>query len=219
MPDQPQMSGALRVLFGPAVPRFDASWKAALRRAFHRRARETHPDRAASLGRSEAEMADEFRRVVEAFAILDGAAAEDLNRPGAADAPVRVAPKGRRLRFSELLYYSGRISWHDHLEALAWQRRMRPALGRLALDWSFLSQTELSDALCRHVREGRGERLGDFLVRGGYLSPFQLLALLGKQRMMGYPIGRFFVERGLCTQAEVDDIIARQRQASAPRAR
>jgi len=41
-------------------------------------------------------------------------------------------------------------------------------------------------------------------VRHGYLTPFQLLAMLGQQLRLQQPIGRFFVERGLVVDGDLD---------------
>ncbi|HSN92209.1 MAG TPA: J domain-containing protein, partial [Anaeromyxobacteraceae bacterium] len=62
-----------RVLFGASFA--DASlasgiWRRDLKRAFRRRAMETHPDRARALGRAERELAREFDAVRVAYRLL-----------------------------------------------------------------------------------------------------------------------------------------------------
>jgi hypothetical protein len=107
---------------------------------------------------------------------------------------------------AEYLYYSGRIGWQDFVEAIAWQRSQRPSVGRIAVGFGFLDGFEVSEILERRRAEGaQREPFGEFAVRSGYLTPFQLLALLGQQLRLQRPIGRFFVERGLVSDGELDD--------------
>jgi hypothetical protein len=112
----------------------------------------------------------------------------------------------RRLRLAEFLYYSGRIGWLDFVEAVAWQRRQRPAVGRIAVDFGFLQHHEVVQVLeRRRLERVLREPFGEFAVRHGLLTPFQLLALLGQQLRLQRPIGQYFVERGLATDAELDE--------------
>jgi hypothetical protein len=111
----------------------------------------------------------------------------------------------RRLRLAEFLYYSGRVGWQDFVAAIAWQRGQRPAVGRIAVDFGFLDRWEVAEILERRRLEGTGrEPFGEFAVRRGYLTPFQLLVMLGQQLRLQQPIGRFFVERGLVSDADLD---------------
>jgi hypothetical protein len=107
---------------------------------------------------------------------------------------------------AEFLYYSGRVGWRDFVEAIAWQRRQRPAVGRIAVDFGFLARGDIPEILERRRRErALHEPFGQFAVRSGYLTPFQLLALLGQQLRLQRPIGRYFVESGLAGDGELDD--------------
>jgi hypothetical protein len=111
----------------------------------------------------------------------------------------------RRLRLAEFLYYSGRVAWQDFVGAVAWQRAQRPAMGRIAVQFGYLSGAEVHEILERRRREGGGaEPFGEYAVRRGYLTPYQLLALLGQQLRLQRPIGRYFVERGLVTDGDID---------------
>jgi len=110
----------------------------------------------------------------------------------------------RRLRFAEFLYYSGRVSFAQLVEAIVWQRRQRPPLGRIAVEFGFLEEEEVKEILARRGRERSASvPFGEFAVRAGFLTPFQLLAALGRQRRLQRPIGEFFVERGLIARDEV----------------
>jgi hypothetical protein len=125
-----------------------------LRRAFRRRALELHPDRAAALGREPSELAGEFRDLCAAYSLLDGMAEED--GPGACRPPPRRAPPGippRSLRFAEYLYYTGRISWADLAEAIAWRRRAGRRIGQWFVQRGLLGAEDVRmvrDALARH---------------------------------------------------------------------
>ena len=111
----------------------------------------------------------------------------------------------RRLRLAEFLYYTGRVPWPALAEAIAWQRRQRPALGSIAVDFGFLTPAEVSELLCRRLSDAEFRvPFGEYAVREGYLTPFQLLAALGRQLRLQRPIGRFFVERGLVAEAELE---------------
>jgi hypothetical protein len=243
-----------RVLFGPSFAADGGGWRAALKATYRRRAMETHPDRARSIGRSERELAREFRAVADAYrllSILEGsplprrapssvwtppvwtpprparatrasprpsaraserrAPPEPTPRPahrsGAPRVRVGVRPQDlprRKLRFAEYLYYSGRIGWDDLVEAIAWQRAQRPPLGRIAVDFGYLAPEHVAMLLeRRRAAAAIGVPFGEWAVREGFLTPFQLLAIVGQQAKLQRPIGQFFVERGIL---EADDI-------------
>jgi len=267
------------VIFGPTFASVAGAggWRGELKRAYRRRVLETHPDRAASLGRSEAELNREFRDVAEAYELLAELRAGPPPRavPSARTAPSqpttrarrtappqrqasprpaarradrasppppapppreRPPPRGaawtarpagrapaapppasprpawrgaalprRRLRIAEFLYYSGQVAWRDFVAAIAWQRSQRPAVGRIAVGFGFLEQLHVAEILERRRVEGAGaEPFGEFAVRRGYLTPYQLLAMLGQQLRLQRPIGRYFVERGLVSEQDLD---------------
>jgi hypothetical protein len=248
-----------RVLFGPSFHPEGQGWRADLKTTYRRRALETHPDRARSVGRAECDLAREFRRVAEAYRVLSmlvagplpassaapepppaargarssaadrhGRRAEPAPPPRAAPAPGARRPEApgdrvrysvhqdalprRRLRFAEYLYYSGRVPWTAFVEAMAWQRRQRPPVGRIAVDWGFLEPEDVGRILEARRRASAHEvPFGEFAVRLGYLTPFQLLAVLGRQLRLQRRIGQFFVERGYLEPGEIDEL--RQRIA------
>jgi hypothetical protein len=236
-----------RVLFGPAFAADGGAWRAALKATYRRRAMETHPDRARSLGRPERDLAREFKDVADAYRVLSllgpgpiprirppapprprpqrarapaGVRAERpppapppppraASRPGAPRVRVGVRPQDlpqRRLRFAEFLYYSGRVGWGDLVEAIAWQRAQRPPVGRIAVDLGFLDPEDVPVLLERRRRAATagGVPFGEWAVREGYLTSFQLLAVLGHQLRLQRPIGQYFVERGLLDPDDVD---------------
>ncbi len=137
-----------------------------LRSAFRRRALELHPDRAAAVGRDAARLSEEFRALCAAYELLDGLAAD---APPAARGAVRASPRRapgpraaglppRPLRFAEFLYYSGRISWADLAEAIAWQRHAGRRIGQWFVERGLIHAGEVRsvrEALARHNAAAR----------------------------------------------------------------
>jgi len=213
-----EVQRASDLLFGGKKPAgvAGAEWRREVREAFRRRALETHPDRAAALGRSESALAGEFQELLEAYQVLSRTAASPA--PPGREPRTERAPKdhlhrgtlpSRELRFAEFLYYSGRVSWRNLVEAVAWQRRQRPAIGRIAVEWGHLSDGEVREILEKRRREGTtGEPFGECARRLGFISRAQLLALLGRQRRLQRRIGQFFVEAGLLAEGEVQSFDA-----------
>jgi hypothetical protein len=228
--DRDDVERALDLLFGANRPSRASgeSFGRDLREAFRRRALETHPDRALALGRTEASLGEEFRRVLEAYQVLSREAAAPAPRPAARHPRERAARPQREhaerpprdhvtrarlpqrpLLFAEFLYYSGRASWRNLVEAVAWQRRQRPAIGRIAVEWGHLSDDDVREILDRRRRDGSsGEPFGEYARRNGFLSGAQLLALLGRQRRLQRRIGQFFVETGIVSEREIPSIDA-----------
>ncbi len=235
-----------RVLFGPAFRADGQAWRADLKITYRRRALETHPDRARSVGRGEGELAAEFGRVAEAYRVLSQLTAESppssaeigarapaarphpstgarVARPNRKPAPApraagaeaserqrpahQEAMPRRKVRFAEFLYYSGRVPWTVFAESIAWQRRQRPPVGRIAVEWGFLEPEDVGRIMEeRRVRGAQSVPFGEYAVRLGYLTSFQLLAVLGRQLRVQRRIGEFFVERGLIGAGEIDGV-------------
>jgi hypothetical protein len=144
------------------------------------------------------------------------------SRAGAEPPRVRVAVRAedlprRKLRFAEYLYYSGRVRWTDLVDAIAWQRAQRPPLGRIAVEFGFLGPDQVGVILERR-REAAAHAIpfGEWAVRLGYLTQFQLLAALGQQLRRQRPIGEWFVERGIVGPDEIDAIRRRILRHNAP---
>lgn len=127
-------------------------------------------------------------------------------RPVRASARREDLPR-RRLRFAEFLYYSGRVRWSELVDAIAWQRTQRPPVGRIAVEFGFLATDDVGVILERRREAGANSvPFGEWAVRLGFLTSFQLLATLGQQLRLQRPIGQFFVERGLLEEDEIDGV-------------
>ena len=202
-----------RTLYGPAFAADAGGWRDTLKATYRRRAMETHPDRARSIGRSERELAREFKAVADAYRILSTLGRAPLPRgrapsaapprawtgrpaeragarrasPAARPPPppptgaraspfrVRVAVRPqdlprRKLRFAEYLYYSGRVAWSDLVDAIAWQRAQRPPLGRIAVDFGYLSPEDVALLLDRR-RVAAASGIPQYFVERGLLDP------------------------------------------------
>ena len=221
----------------------EGAWRTELKRVFRRRVLESHPDRAAVLGRPEGELLAEFHEVSAAFSLLEQLGDAPLParpRPPRSAAPppaaqVRAVPAAgparervrrdsyrsagveararrrvelplpdRRLRLAEYLYYLGVVRSADVGAAIAWQRAQRPPVGRIAERFGYLAPSEVGRILKERLQQRAGnEPFAAYAVAAGWLTPFQRLVLLGHQRRLQQPIGGWFVEQGLVTEAEL----------------
>ncbi len=203
---------AAALLFGTEdLPQIGSGeWHRELRAAFRRRAFETHPDRASSLGKPSELLEREFHAVSNAYKFLCTAylqlplRKENKNR----QRHFHCGPIPRKpLRFAELLYYTKRISYQTLLDAIAWQRCQRPAIGQIAIEFGFLSEEDVCEIIeSRRIEKAYSTPFGEHALRHGLLTRFQLLAMLGRQRQLQRPIGEFFVERGIIEANEIPSI-------------
>jgi hypothetical protein len=115
----------------------------------------------------------------------------------------------RYLRFAEFLYFNRVIPWTSFVNALVWQRRQRPRIGEIAQKWRWVSSTQV-ELLLRNRRPG--EKLGEALVRHGFITPFALDVLLRHQRRIQKPIGLYFVRHGLMSEWDVGRFLLHQRR-------
>lgn len=223
---------ACRTLFGPAVQLSIDFLRdlepSELKSAYRKRVFETHPDRANLVGKSEAEMNRHFNKVILAYEILspvirgerkiilgDKADVQRKNRETTVRRKTEnrfrdhfykgYLPK-RELLTGQFLYYSGIISWKTLIRAIIWQRRQRPSIGQIAREWGFLSSYDIQRIL---INRNYKEKFGEYALRKGYITPFQLMALLGRQRRFQYPIGEYFIERDILSSGEMDEMIER----------
>ena len=73
------------------------------------------------------------------------------------------------------------------------------------MDFGFLEPEDVGALLERRRHAAAsGTPFGEWAVREGFLTSFQLLAVLGQQLRLQRPIGQFFVERGLLDPDEVE---------------
>jgi len=111
------------------------------------------------------------------------------------------------LMLGQFLYYSGLISWRMLIEAICWQRRQRPQIGQLAIDWGLISPQDVIQILT--VRTFN-EKFGECALRTGYISSFEHFALVGKQRQLQRPFGEYFIESGFLSSKDIISIANKQ---------
>jgi hypothetical protein len=111
----------------------------------------------------------------------------------------------RRLLLGQYLYFAGAISIRELVSAIVWQRRQRPFVGQIAVSWGILSPRTV-----RHTLSTRrpGERFCEAAVRIGRMTPFQQMAVLGRQRQLQEPFGRYFIENAILRPDEIEALAA-----------
>lgn len=112
------------------------------------------------------------------------------------------------LLFGQYLYYSGIISWRTLIDAITWQRLQRPRIGQIAMGWGMLTSRDVVRILTERTLN---ERFGECALRTGYITHFQHIALIGRQRKLQRPIGEFFVAHGHLSGGQVLHFVNRQR--------
>ena len=200
-----------------------------LKAAYRKKALETHPDRAKILGEDEAKMNEHFVKASLAYEKLSSVINDDGLVLLKEESSIKEKNKetfsrqkqnnrdsdyfftgnlpGRKLLIGQFLYYSGRISWNTCINAIVWQRRQRPYIGQIARDWGMLSTKDIHKILMgRNFRE----KFGESAIRRGYLTPYKLMALLGKQRRLQPRIGEYFVRHRNLTMQKMEEIIGKQ---------
>lgn len=232
-----ELFDACLVLFGPETTVSEDYLKylrpSGLKSAYRKIALETHPDRARTLGRRASELNTRFAEVSIAYHTLKTAIKDDgilladpppdyrsttvspqpqkkRKRPRKdSDYYFGGSPPNRNLLFGQFLYYSGLVPWKAYIKALIWQRRQRPLLGQIALDRGLLSLQDIRAIL---AARRLGEKFGESAIRQGYLKPYNLLSLLGKQRRLQSRFGEYFLQNGWFTRKQIDKIFIMQQR-------
>ncbi|MCP4695215.1 MAG: J domain-containing protein [Desulfobacterales bacterium] len=230
-----ELLDACGVLFGPEVkvsPQFlHYIQPSGIKAAFREKALETHPDRAVALGKYGSGMDDMFKEVVGAYEKLRAAIKGDgtvlVKKKETNGGRRRGAPRGqkygagfsdilytgeiprRELLFGRFLYYSGLISWRSLIQAITWQRKQRPLIGQIALEWGMLSRREIHEII---IGRDLAEKFGEAALRKGLIRRGDLLAILGKQRGLHRQIGDYFVTRRQFTRVDMTRVAYEQRR-------
>jgi hypothetical protein len=185
----------------------------------------THPDRAYHTGVQEVILEKRFKEVNRAYEQVFSYIQEPdryiLTMPSASfyrsDHPVTKPPPPQRQHFyqgeipcrrifiGQFLYYAGVISLRQMWDAIVWQRIQRPRLGDIACQLSWLSPFDIQNILRQRKH---GELFGEFALRTGFLSPYQVLVLLGRQKIRQPRIGNYFIERGILLPGKLDTLAA-----------
>ncbi len=218
-----------QILFGPEVlitPQFlEYLQPAGVKTAYRRLAMETHPDRAYHIGVDEAVLEERFKEVNRAYEQIFSyirephryvlaTSSRPFYRPDYPATKYAAAKfhhiyqgeiPARKIFIVQYLYYSGAISMRQMWGAVGWQKIQRPRLGDIACKLRWLTLSDIQNIL--HQRY-RGELFGEFALRMGLLSRYQLLVLLGRQKRLQPRIGDYFIERGILFPEKLDAIEA-----------
>jgi curved DNA-binding protein CbpA len=100
----------------------------------------------------------------------------------------------RKLLIGQFLYYSGLISWNTLFEAVYWQRKQRPIIGKIALDWGILTPEEIRRIL---TERNYKDNFGEYALRNGFITQFEFMAIIAKQKNLQPPIGKYFIQNGI----------------------
>ncbi|MDA8165238.1 MAG: DnaJ domain-containing protein [Desulfobacteraceae bacterium] len=118
----------------------------------------------------------------------------------------------RPLLFGHYLYYSGMITWRMIIQALIWQRMQRPRLGQLGQRFGWLT----TEGVLQVLRDSRYSRpFGQTALDLGLLNERQLKILLFQQKRLQKKIGEFFLQEGILTPAQLNDLLARCQEHNA----
>jgi len=236
--DHSELYEACRTIFGAGISVSDDFLRYlqpfGLKTAYRKRALETHPDRARALGDRSADMHQRFQQVRSAYEKLlhyvenrsrriagepafNGRRKQPYPNRHAQQRGARRAPDHyyqgrlpqRSLLLGQYLYYSGRISWRDLIDAIVWQCSQRPKVGQLALQAGIMSSQQVVTVLSQ--RTGH-ERFCDCAQRIGFISNRERVALISRQRNLQRSIGQYFVERGLISERDLSHVVSAQRR-------
>lgn len=110
------------------------------------------------------------------------------------------------LQIGQYLYYRGKITFETLINALVWQRKQRPSIGDIALQWGFLD----SEGLSKVSRSCERQRLfGEKAVEMGMLTVFQVNTILLYQSSLQDRLGSYFVLNRFLSQEELE-LLARE---------
>ncbi|MCU0822016.1 MAG: DnaJ domain-containing protein, partial [Spirochaetes bacterium] len=109
----------------------------------------------------------------------------------------------------QFLFWCKVITWKSLIEAIVWQRNQRPLFGEIARNWNILSDNEIRTII---TEKNVTDRIGDYAFKKGYISQFEHLAIIGRQRSLQRPIGEFFVDNGYLSFETMEAMAAEHRR-------
>lgn len=125
-----------------------------------------------------------------------------------ATAPATSPADSKTMILGRHLHRQGLITLRQLIAAVAWQRAQRPAVGQIARSWGVLTEDQILEVL---REKDRGELFCAYAVRKGMMTPFQRLAVVGRQRVMQKPIGNYFIQQGILTEEQIEEEVERLR--------
>jgi hypothetical protein len=128
------------------------------------------------------------------------------------DGPLPTFP----LKLGLFLYYKGAVPYAAVVQALIWQRDMRPPIGELSIAWGWLEPHFVS--IIRSATEITGN-FGERAVQLGLLTQSQVNVIVLQQRLMQIHTGRYFVGKGYITEWELSKYLRELAHFNQERAR
>jgi hypothetical protein len=201
--------------------------------AYRKKAKENHPDLfAADPAHVQQKQTALFREILQAYDVLnlffkqrETHGARPLARPHVRPRPAakqetaseqrpsagsgdplyyRGHVPHRTLQIGQYLYYRGKITFNILIKALMWQRKQRPSIGDIALQWGLLDAAKVD----RIFNAVRGPRLfGEKAVELGLLSVFQVNTILLYQRSQQLRLGDYFIHHNLLGQEDLELLV------------
>lgn len=107
----------------------------------------------------------------------------------------------RTLQIGQYLYYRGKITFETLIKALVWQRKQRPSIGDIAVQWGLLQPANVGKIfnVC-----GKPRLFGEKAVELGLLTVFQVNTILLYQRSRQDRLGNYFMENKILSQEELE---------------
>jgi hypothetical protein len=105
------------------------------------------------------------------------------------------------LQIGQYLYYRGKITFGSLISALLWQRKQRPSIGDIAIQWGLLDAekiTRIFNICCRP------RLFGEKAVELGLLTVFQVNTILLYQRSQQDRLGNYFVQNNILSLFELE---------------
>lgn len=196
--------------------------------AYRQKAKENHPDLFATDPlHIQQQQTTRFREILEAYDVLNlffkqRESSSPCPRPAQAPPRTRtpenrttsasragandeiyyrgVVPQ-RTLQIGQYLYYRGKIPFGVLIRALVWQRKQRPTIGDIAVQWGLLN-TEAIDRIFNLC--GKPRLFGEKAVELGLLTVFQVNTILLYQRSQQDRLGKYFIENNILGPSELE---------------
>lgn len=202
--------------------------------AYRRKAKEHHPDLFASHApHVQQQQTALFREILDAYDTLNlffkqreevarsASLRSGANQAGRREKPAQPRPAqaasqprdntyfrgtvpSRSLQIGQYLYYRGKISFNALINALVWQRKQRPTLGDIALQWGWLDAAGLERI---YKACNRPKKFGEKAVELGILTVFQVNTILMYQRSQQTRLGNFFVDNNILASDELEALV------------
>lgn len=190
-----------------------------VRSAFRRKAMETHPDLVQSTDAGVLRrMSEEFMGVRTAYDVVRAFLEQQGRSSGCTSmppAPQRQAEQckhafegtvpPRKLEIGGYLYYRGCIPYNALIKALVWQKKQRPSVGVIAMQWGWLQEEQVRRIL---LHRGQPRLFGERAEHFRLLTPIRVRTLLVFQRKQQEKLGKYFVENGFLTSESMEKMVA-----------